>query len=141
MAKTIDMQLMRYINLFEKFSRVSTTNCFVYNNTIVFAVPKNKFSMAIGKEGAVMKKIALTFRKKAKVIEMPEGDNLSSIESFVKDVVFPVEFSKLEEDGNGIVVKAGKQSKAALIGRNRARVEELEEILKRFFNVTKVRIS
>jgi len=141
MAKTIDMQLMRYINLFEKLSRVSTTNCFVYNNTIIFAIPKNKISKAIGKEGVIMKKLSLTFGKKAKVIEMPEETDTDSIERFVEDVVSPVEFSKLEEEGAGVVIKAGRQSKAALIGRNRARVEELEEILKRFFNIEKVRIA
>ena len=49
MAGVIDMQLMRYINLFSRISKVSTTKCFTYNNQIIFAVPKDKVSMAIGK--------------------------------------------------------------------------------------------
>jgi NusA-like KH domain protein len=141
MAKTIDMQLMRYINLFEKLSNVSTTNCFVYNNTIIFAVPRNKLSKAIGKSGVNMKRLSATFRKKVKTIEMPEEDTDNQIEKFVSDVVSPVEFSKMEFEDGGAVIKAGRQSKAALIGRNKARVEELEEILKRFFNIPKVRIA
>ena len=49
MAEIIDMQLMRYINLFSRTTRVPTTKCFVYNNQIVFAVPKAKVSVAIGR--------------------------------------------------------------------------------------------
>lgn len=56
MAKILDMQFIRYINLLEKVSGVSTTNCFMYNNTLYFAVPKSKFQKAVGPRGANVKK-------------------------------------------------------------------------------------
>ena len=45
---TINIQTMRYINLLDSTSRVKTRKCFVYNNTIIFAVPSELMSRAIG---------------------------------------------------------------------------------------------
>jgi transcription termination/antitermination protein NusA len=141
MAEVIDMQLMRYINLFSKVSRVSTTKCFVYNNQIVFAVPKAKVSVAIGRDAINIKKLRDILRKKIKVVAMPDVDNREGIGKFVEAVVNPVEFNKIEVKENSVTINAGRQNKAALIGRNRGREKELSEILKNFFHITKFRIA
>ena len=139
--KTIDMQLMRYINLFGKVCKVSTTNCFVYNHVIVFAVPRTEVFRAIGKKGANMKKLGEILRKKIKVIEMPTGeDKQEQMEKFVTAVVEPIGFNKIEAKDGVVSISAGRQSKAALIGRGRAREEELGDIMKRFFHIQKLRI-
>ena len=49
MENTIDMQHLRYLNLFYKITKVSTSFCFNYNNMILFCVPKRFISQAIGK--------------------------------------------------------------------------------------------
>ena len=145
------MQLMRYINLFARVTRVSTTKCFVYNNYIIFAVSKSQVSVAIGKGAANIKKLNSILRKKIRVVVMPmmneNSENLSQgkgidgeIGKFVEAVVSPVEFNKIEVKENSVVINAGRQSKAALIGRGRQREKELSEVLKNFFNITKLRI-
>ena len=53
----INMQTMRYLNLLDKESRVRTTTCFVYNNTIIFAVPPYLVSRAIGPNALNTKKL------------------------------------------------------------------------------------
>ena len=129
----IDMKLMRYINLFRRTCRVSTTNCFVYNNTIIFAVPRMFVYKAIGKNGSNVKKIGEILRKKVKVIEMPEG--VGSVSKFVEDVVNPVGFNKIEVRDGVISILAGRQNKAALIGRGRIRERELKDILSKCFGI------
>ena len=141
MAGVIDMQLMRYINLFTKTTRVQTTKVFVYNNQIVFAVPKAKVSMAIGKGAINAKRLNEILRKKIKVVAMPPVDNDEEIGKFVGDVVAPIEFNKIEVKDNSVVIMAGRQSKAALIGRGRQREKELADVLKNFFKITKLRIA
>jgi NusA-like KH domain protein len=136
-SNTIDMQLMRYINLFEKISRVSTTNCFIYNNSIVFAVQKKFVSRAIGKDAANVKKMRNIIGKKIKVIEERE---LKDLDKFISDVVEPAVFNKLEINNGAAVISASRQSKATLIGRGRAREQELQNILKKFYNIEKLRI-
>jgi len=72
---------------------------------------------------------------------MPGENNLNSVERFIKNVVSPIEFNKLEIKGGIAVITAGRQSKAALIGRGRIREKELGEILKDNFGILKVRIA
>jgi transcription antitermination factor NusA-like protein len=141
MAKVIDMQLMRYINLFGRTTKVSTTKVFYYNNQIIFAVPKAKVSLAIGKGAYNIKKISEILRKKIKVVTMPSVDDVEGIKKFVEDVVSPIEISGVEMKSGSIIVNGGRQSKAALIGRNRVREKELADVLKDFFGVIKLRIA
>lgn len=138
MAEVIDMKLMRYLNVFEKVTRVSTRYCFLYNNTIIFAVPKSKVSKAVGKNGANVKKIGEIFRRKIKIIPLP--NDKEEISEFVKNIVDPVTFNKVDIKNDEVVVNAGRQSKAALIGRGRIREKELEDILNTLFNIKKLRI-
>lgn len=140
MVETIDMQFMRYINLFAKVSKVSTTKVFSYNNQIVYAVPKAKVSTAIGKNAVNVKKLSDILRKKIKIIEMPAVDDNKGIAKFIEDVVAPIEFVKVEINNNSVILTAGRQSKAALIGRNRMREKELGDVLKNFFHIPKLKI-
>ncbi len=135
MTGIIDMRLMRYINLFERISGVSTKNCFIYNNIIIFAVPKKLISRAVGNKGENVRRIGEIFRKKIKIIPLSED-----IGRFVEDVVEPISFNKIEVRDGVVTISAGRQSKAALIGRNRTREQELGEVLKNFFGVQRLRI-
>ena len=137
-GKIIDMQMMRYINLFSRISRVPTTNCFVYNNVIIFAVPNHLVSKAVGKNGVNARELGETLGKKIKIIKMPE--NKSSLGEFVRNITSPLEFNKIEVKDNLAVISAGKTSKAALIGRGRVREQELGDILHKSFGISGVRI-
>ncbi|MBS3087103.1 KH domain-containing protein [Candidatus Pacearchaeota archaeon] len=141
MAEVIDMQFMRYINLFARTTTVSTTKVFYYNNQIIFAVPKSKVSTAIGKGACNIKKMSETLRRKIRVVAMPAVDDVEGIKKFIGDVVSPIEFNGVELKGGSAVVNAGRQSKAALIGRNRIREKELADVLKSFFGINNLRIA
>src|SRR3990172_859648 len=123
----IDMKLMRYINLLDRASRVKTRNCFVYNNIIVFAVPRTMIAQAIGPGASNVKRIQEQLGKKVKIIAEPQG--IEDAQNFVRDVVSPVRFKSLEIKEGVFVLNAGSTSKAALIGRNRKRLEELQQIV------------
>ena len=49
--------------------------------------------------------------------------------------------AKVEVKEDSVVVTAGRQSKAALIGRGRQREKEMAEVLKNFFGIGKFRIA
>ncbi len=145
MAKTIDMQLMRYINLFEKISRVSTTDCFIYNNTIFFAVPKALMMQAIGRNGENVKRISETFSKRIKVVSMPSDkeildDKMGALKRFITEVVLPVEFTGLDFNDDVVVLSGSRESKAILIGRDRSREKELAHVLEKIFGVKAFKI-
>tara|TARA_Y100000031_G_C8061179_1_gene310696 strand:+ start:274 stop:672 length:399 start_codon:yes stop_codon:yes gene_type:complete len=125
------MQDMRYLNLFGKITQISTRFCFSYNNQIIFCVPKNLISKAIGENGRNVKKINEILGKRVKVIPKPKG--VYDIRKFVENIVSPVKFNDLEVAENEIILTAGNQSKAALIGRNKRRFLELQKISKDYF--------
>jgi transcription antitermination factor NusA-like protein len=72
---------------------------------------------------------------------MPDKTNREEVAKFIGDVVEPVEFNKIEVKDDSVTINAGRQNKAALIGRNRIREKELFSILKDHFHITKFRIA
>ncbi len=118
---------MRYINLLGKITRIHTRNCFVYNDVVVFAVPQKLLAKAIGPAGKNVKALQDNLGKRVKIIA--DVKDVANAEKFVKAIVYPVEFVSLELKDNILVLTAGSRNKAALIGRNRRRMIELNKIL------------
>ena len=139
MSKTIDMNSMRRINLFRKITGISTTNCFEYNNMVIYAVPKQLMSKAIGKGASNVRQLVDYLKRKVKIVEMPSG--LSGLKDFVAAIVEPLEFSGLEIKEGAVVISGDRQARAMLIGRNRSREEELKNILESGFGISSLRIG
>ncbi len=131
MVRTIDMQHMRYLNLFGKITKVNTRFCFNYNNAIMFGVPRRFVLKSIGQNAENLKKINHILGKRIKVVAIPNG--VEDAKYFIKNIVSPVEFKNLEVKEHEMILTAGSQSKAALIGRNKRRLHEMQKIVHDFF--------
>ena len=131
MINTIDMQHMRYLNLFEKITGVRTRFCFRYNNMVMFAVPEKLVLKSIGPGVRNIKKINAIIGKKIKVVPIPRGVEDAKI--FIQKVVSPVEFMDLNVRDGEVFLTAGSRNKAALIGRNKRRLHEMQKIVHDFF--------
>ena len=128
----INMQTMRYINLLDRVSNVKTNTCFNYNNTILFAVPRHFVSKAIGPAATNVKNLQQKLGKRIRIISLPK--DIFDAERFIQAVVEPTRFKSVEIQENTIIITAGgKQSKAALLGRNKQRLEELKIIIDAVF--------
>ena len=131
MESTISMQDMRHLNLFRNITKISTTICFEYNDTIFFCVPRHLVSKAIGESGKNSKELNKIIGKKIKVVFEPNG--LNDAEDFMREIIAPIEFKNIEIQGNELVVYAGSKNKAALIGREKRRFFEMKKIVNSFF--------
>ena len=131
MAGTISMQDMRHLNLFRRITGVSTRYVIRYNEMIIFCVPKNLVSKAIGPEAKNIRKIGEILGRRIKVIPIPKG--IQHLKPFIQTIVSPVEFKDLEIKEDEIILTAGSRSKAALLGRNKRRLHEMRKIIKDFF--------
>lgn len=129
----INMQLMRYINLLDRVSHVKTMKCYLYNNCIVFAVPKIMVARAIGHNAENIRYMSQQIGKRIKVIAQTEG--LTDAQRFISDIVSPVGFNEITISDGVLTLNAGSQSKAALIGRERRREQELHQIIKDTFGL------
>jgi len=95
-------------------------------------VPIRFVSQAVGEGGKNIKQMSEILRKRIKVIPAPRG--IQDAKKFIEAIVSPVKFNELEITKEEIVLTAGSHSKAALIGRNKRRVIEMQGIVKDFFN-------
>ena len=120
------------MNLFGKVTRVNTRYCFKYNEAIVFCVPMRFVSQAVGQGGKNIKKLNEILRKRIKVVAKPRG--IQDAKKFIEAIVSPVKFNELDVIDNEIILNAGSHSKAALIGRNKRRLIEMQSIVRDFFD-------
>jgi NusA-like KH domain protein len=139
MIKVLEMKFIRYANLFYKITRVRTNHCFEYNNTIVFVVPRKFVARSIGKDNKNLEKLNEIIGKKIKIVATPKSRE--DIENFVSIIIKPVRARTVEIRDNEAIITANIQSKASLIGKNKSRLEEMENILGQYFDVKKVRIK
>jgi len=103
-----------------------------YNGAIIFCVPKNLLAKAVGEQGKNLRRLSETLGKKIRIIPMPRG--IHDARGFIQTIVKPIMFKDLEIKGNEMIITAGNiQSKAALIGRDKRRLIELEKIVENFF--------
>jgi transcription antitermination factor NusA-like protein len=138
MIKTLDMRFIRYANLFSRITKIRTNHCFMYNNTIVFAVPRNFVMRAIGMNNINLRKLSDIIGKKIKIVAIPNGRE--DIENFVSVIIHPVKFKAIEIKENEAIINANSQSKASLIGRGKIRLLEMENVLDQYFGIKKVMI-
>jgi NusA-like KH domain protein len=139
MVKVLDMQFIRYANLFNNITNIRTNHCFEYNNTIIFVVPRKLVSRAIGENNRNLEKLGAIIGKKIKIVAIPNGKE--DIENFVSIITRPVRFKSIEIINDEAIISANTQSKASLIGKNKARLEEMENILGQYFGIRKVRVK
>ena len=107
----------------------------MYGFYLIFIVPELELSKAIGQNGVNAKKISATINKKIKIISYNSDKG-----EFVKSIISPIKFKELKFDDNSLVIKAGTQSKALIIGKNSVRLKELKGILERYFKIDNIRI-
>jgi transcription antitermination factor NusA-like protein len=133
MVNTIDMKDLRHLNLFSKVTKIQTRYCFSYNDILMFCVPKSQVSRALGNRGENLKKISDVLKKRIRILPIPRG--VEDAETFIQSVINPVTFKEIEINPEEIIVNAGPQSKAALLGRHKRRLAEMQEIVKDFFGL------
>ena len=88
-------------------------------------------SKAVGRDGANVKRISETLRKRVRIVASPNGE--ADLKKFIGSIVSPVTFNEVEIKNNEVILTAGSQTKAALIGRNKRRLLEMKKIVKDFF--------
>lgn len=132
MANTIDMKDMRYLNLFQKITRIETRHTFEYNDMIYFCVPKQFLSKALGRDAENIRRISQIIKKRVRIIPLPKG--IQHAKDFILIIIAPNTFKEFEIKENEIIITAGSmQNKAALLGRNKKRLSEMQKIIRSYF--------
>ena len=131
-----DANLMQYISLFESLTGAKVKDCIV-NGTIFFIVHENEMGKAIGKQGLNIKRVENTLKKKIRLVEF--NDNVLQ---FVGNLIYPIKPKEIKEE-DGIITIYGNdtKSKGLLIGRDRHNLNQINDIVKRYFDVKEVKVA
>jgi NusA-like KH domain protein len=138
MKTTFDINSIQQINIFSRITGVQAKNCFNYSNTMIFVVDEALVNRAIGRGAENIRRLSAYLKKKIKIIRTPNQDEL---EKFISVIVYPLQFKGVKNEEGMVTIQAGSQSKAALIGRNHSRINELTSIVKQYFPVKEIKIA
>ncbi|MBU0461520.1 MAG: NusA-like transcription termination signal-binding factor [Nanoarchaeota archaeon] len=133
-----DATTLQTMSLFERITRSQIKDCFFdeVQKRMVFIVQPGHLWRALGPKGANVKKLEATLNRKIKIVEF-NPDKLQ----FIKNMVFPLQVKNITEE-NGIVTLFGDdtKTKGLLIGRNAANLRNLEQNVRRYFEITEIKV-
>jgi len=133
MNNILDMQDIRHLNLFSQITKINTRFCVNYNGTLIFCVPKSLVKTSLGENGRNIKRISEILNKKIRVIPIPRGNE--DIKMFIEEVIKPLTFKNMEIKKEEVIINSSNiQNKAALMGREKKRLSELQKAVREYFN-------
>ena len=134
----INQQLLGYMNVFESVTKAKVVDAFIdMNERVVFIVEEGDMGKAIGKAGINIRRLGNMMKKNLRIIEFSDD-----AVKFVRNIIMPIKTENIGIESNLVVIKPGNtQSKAMLIGRNRAKLNEINMIVKRHFKNIEVKIA
>ena len=130
--------MLQSMALFEKMTRSKLKDFFFdkVQNRLVFIVLPGELWRALGPKGANVKKLENKLNRKIKIVEF-NPDRLQ----FIRNMVFPLKVIDIKEE-EGVVTLVGEdtKTKGLLIGRNAANLRNLEENVRRFFEINEIKV-
>ena len=130
-----DSESMKLIALFESMTGANVRDC-INDEKLIFIIGENEMGKAIGRNGANIKRMENSLKRKIKLVEYS-----SDVLQFIRNAIRPIEVLDINYD-SGIITIRGKDSgsKAMLIGRERRNINHLTGIVKRYFDVKEIRV-
>jgi len=128
--------LMKYISLFESVTGAKVRDCIV-NEDVIFVVHENEMGRAIGKQGSNIKRIEGILKKKIRLIE-----SSNDVSQFVQNLIYPIRAKEIKEE-DGLVTIYGNDTKTRgmLIGRDKHKINSINDIVKRYFKIKEVKVA
>lgn len=132
-----DLNLIRYINLFEKKTNTQIKDCFFEEELLIFVVMPGQVSKAVGKQGINIKQLSNLINKRLKVVEFSADPII-----FIKSFIAPIEAEEIKLEENIILIKPkSTKDKGMLIGRDSKKINNLKKIAKKYYeNIENIKI-
>jgi len=126
----LDKDSIGYLNLFEKVTHVSPKHCFVDKNDIlIFIVPEGTAGKAIGKKATNVLHLSSLFKKRLRIIEYSADPC-----KFVQHCLAPLKADSVTQKDEKVVITCQlPQTKAKILGRDKANLKALQALVKPYF--------
>lgn len=130
-----DINLMKYMSLFETVTRAKVKDCFE-DHILTFVVDEGEIGKAIGKKAANIKKLEKMLNRKIKIVEFN-----STLIQFIRNLVFPVKLAGIEENEGVVTLKAVDMTgRGILIGKSAQNLRNNEKVVQRYFELKELKV-
>lgn len=132
-----DLKLMSLMSVFNSISKAKLKDCFVdARDILVFVVDDGELGKAIGKNGSTAKLISKRLNRKIRIVEYNDD-----VTKFTENAIYPQKAREITEE-NGVIqiTPIDNNTRGLLIGRNATNLRGTESIIKRYFEITEVRV-
>ncbi len=127
--------IIKLITLFESMTGAKVKDC-ISDDKLIFIIEENEMGKAIGKNGANIKRIEKVLKRKIKLAEFS-----NDVAQFIRNMTYPAEITEIkQEDGALIIQGKDVNSRAMLIGRERQNLNNLAEIVRRYFDIKEIKV-
>ena len=131
-----DINLMKFISLFESLTETEVKDCFEIGGKLVFIVREGNIGKALGKGGSNVRRLEGMLKKKLRIIEF--NDNLLR---FIQNVVYPSKVKNIaEEEGVVTITPPDSQTRGYLIGRGAVNLNNTKNIVRRYFEIKDIKV-
>ena len=132
-----DFDHIKFMALFEQITRTSLKDCIIDENQITFIIKGDNVGKAVGKNGSNVKLLENKLGKKIRIVKF--DDNCAQ---FTQNLIYPLRNVIIEKEDNEIIITGpNTKTKALLIGRNSQNLRKLEYIIKRYFDIGKIKVK
>ncbi len=131
----LDMDTIRYINLFESITGVMVKDCIVNEekNKITFIVNEGQIGIAIGKNGMNVKKVQQALNKQVELLEFSKDPA-----RFISNIFRPVKVKEVKiEENNGKKV-AYVSLENDRIGMIRSKMKVVKNLIPKYFDIQEI---
>ncbi|MBD3262957.1 NusA-like transcription termination signal-binding factor [Candidatus Woesearchaeota archaeon] len=127
-VKKYDIDLINYMNIFKKVTKINPKDCFKLDEVIIFVTEPGKAGLAIGKGGKNIQQLKNNLKKEFKILEGAETP-----EKLAKNFVYPAKpISISVEDGIlKIQFSKGRERRMLLTDKHK-RLNQLKAVIKRY---------
>ncbi|MBW2981303.1 NusA-like transcription termination signal-binding factor [Candidatus Woesearchaeota archaeon] len=131
-----DVNLMKFISLFESITRAEVKDCFELGEKLVFIVKEGNIGKALGKGGSNIRRLENMLKKKLRIIEFN-----GSLLQFIQNIVYPSKVKDIaEEDKIVTITPPDSETRGYLIGRGAVNLNATKDIVRRYFDIKDIRV-
>lgn len=136
-GRKIDLETLRTISLFEKITRASVKDCFMYKERLTFVVGQGQLMKALGKNREKLLKLEKLLNRRIKIVEFSDDKF-----RFITNLLYPLKILEISEDENGIVIIKGpdQKTKGLMIGARAQNLRATEEVVRKYFECVEIKV-
>ena len=132
------MELMKLMDCFSQVTHASLKDCFIGPLDIIyFIVEENDIGQAVGKSGNKAKMLEKILNRKIKIVEFNPD-----VLQFIKNLAFPLRIKEIRQDGATItIMPIDLTVRGQLIGRGGQSLRNMEQIVRRYFDIETIKVQ